>query len=243
MSIQSGRIEASLNSTVSQGLDLTRSVIGRALGVWMADPAASFLAGQVLSLNAAGQLQLCTGAGAVGIAKWNKATSLSAVVINEAIVLTGTAATSLKHAGVSNVKVTSLDGATTYVVTTDYVVGAVNGTITRNGGGAITSGQTVLVSYRYAVPEADLDFEGRNFFNFIDDVTIAQGRVAVIQGLSTLFSCAFDPSQAYAIGDSITCGANGNVTKGGGGDVIGKVVQLPTAQDPYLGYNLLIPHV
>jgi hypothetical protein len=71
--------------------------------------------------------------------------------IVEHIVLTGTTPTALKNGPVSNVVVTPSTLAkvptTPYLVTTDYVVDAAAGTITRNGAGAIGSGATVKVTY------------------------------------------------------------------------------------------------
>lgn len=240
MGINSGRLEPALLPVVSHGLDLSRTSPGKAWGVHQADEAAEFLAGQVVARNADGKIVKCTGAGAMGIAKWNKAAKISGIVVQEAIVLTATNNVPLKHAYVSQVKVEKQDG-TDYVAGTDYNVNTTNGTVARIGGGAIADGETVLVSYRYDVLPGTLDFEGRNFFNFLDDVSIAQNRVTVIQGFSVIFSAAYDASKDYAIGDVLTCGADGFVTKGGGGDQVGKVIQVPTAQDPFLGYELLIP--
>jgi phage tail sheath protein FI len=71
----------------------------------------------------------------------------------------------LGHMGVSNVVVTSSPAGTTYVVTTDYTVDAVNGVITivpTGSGGHITAGATVLVTFKYADPSkvADADIIG-----------------------------------------------------------------------------------
>lgn len=75
-------------------------------------------------------------------------------LIVEHVVLTGTTASALKNAGITNVVVSksTLGGnpETPYILTTDYVVDAAAGTVTRNGGGAIGSGETVKVTYRAA---------------------------------------------------------------------------------------------
>ncbi len=59
---------------------------------------------------------------------------------------------SLGHMGVSNVKVTNVGGSTTYTRDTDFSVDPVNGTVTAINGGAITSGEAVLVTFNYADP-------------------------------------------------------------------------------------------
>src|SRR5208283_3603421 len=69
---------------------------------------------------------------------------------------------------------------TTYTEGTDYTVNYTNGTIVRIGAGAIPSGATVYVTFQFPVPYQDLDFQGRNFWNFLDEVTQAQGRIAII---------------------------------------------------------------
>ncbi len=70
----------------------------------------------------------------------------------EHIVLTGTTATALKGGPIQNVVVTptSLGNTpiTPFIETTDYVVDYTLGTITRNGGGAIGSGNTVKATYK-----------------------------------------------------------------------------------------------
>lgn len=70
----------------------------------------------------------------------------------EHVVLTGTTPASLSYKDISDVVVTpSTLGSTPvepYAETTDYTVDLTNGTITRVGGGAISSGATVKVTYR-----------------------------------------------------------------------------------------------
>lgn len=70
----------------------------------------------------------------------------------EHIVLTGTTPTALKGGPVQNVVVTAPTlgnvPTTPFVETTDYVVDYTAGTITRNGAGAIGSGNTVKVTYK-----------------------------------------------------------------------------------------------
>jgi len=73
----------------------------------------------------------------------------------EHIVLNGTTATSLTYAPVTDVLVmTSTLGKnleTPFILTTDYVLDATNGTVARSGGGsAIGDGDTVKVTYRTA---------------------------------------------------------------------------------------------
>lgn len=232
-----GRLEGSLLPSLSYGLDLQRTIPLRAPGTFQADPAASWQAGQLLTRNAAGLVVRASGSQCIGVAKWNKADALKAIELGEAVTLVSTTPSNLKHASVSDVKVTSLDGLVTYTGA-DYVVNGTNGTVARSGASAIPDGDTVLVSYRYDVLAQALDFEGRNFFNFLDDVTIAQGRIAVLLDPCSLFTAQFDTSKNYAMHDVLRCDANGNFTNAGGGQIVGKVIQVPTADDPFLGVEL-----
>jgi len=235
------------------GLDLRRSVINNDPGFFVADQNASFQAGQILAYNAAGNLVLCNGTGGgvsavpLGYAKWTKNTGLNAAITDEPIVLVGTSAVNLKKANLfptsAGVKVQSAPGSTgtTYTETTDYTVNYTNGQITRVGAGAIPNGATVYVTYQYAIPAADFDFQGRNFWNFIDDVTINQaGRISVVTGWSLVFTTGYDPSINYAIGTKLYVdgGAKAGLLTNNSGSsrpAFGYVSQLPTATDPYLG--------
>jgi hypothetical protein len=249
------KFKAFISDPFPGGIDLKRSVIGRDLGVYVADPAATFRAGQVLAQNASGQLIVCDGtSGAVpsnvpfAIAKWTKASSYLSTVVDEPIVLNGVAATNLKHANLfgsaPGVAVRSAPdmGGTAYTEGggSDFTVNYTNGQVTRVGGGTIADGATVYVTYTYFVTEADLDFKGRNFFNFTDDVTIQQGRIAAITDWSIVFTTMFDPARTYSIQQPLhvdggaRAGLFTNQT-GGGRPVFGRVFQLPSADDPFLG--------
>jgi len=237
--VESGRIQPSLLPVLRQGLDLSRCVPGKVLGTHVAASAAAFEAGQFVTRNADGQIVLCTGLGVVGMAKWNKATALTGLVKAEAIVLTATDVIPLKHPLVAGVLVTTVAGVT-IAAAGNYTLNATNGTIARIGG-VIADGDTVLVTYRFTAQASDLEFAGRNFFNLIDETALQQGRIAVIQGLSNIFTANYDQSVQYAVGQLLYCDANGRPTNlsAGGGDVVGHVSQLPTADDPYLGFEML----
>lgn len=239
--VGSARMSPSLVPTVVEGLDLTRSILGRCLGTHVANPTATFVAGMVVTRDANGYIIPCTGAGAIGIAKWNKTNQLYGTATAESIVLTGTNNIGLKHSNVAAVAVVNPSTGVAYTVTTDYTVNAVNGTIARVGTGAIADGAAVAVTYRYAVQSSDLDFQGRNFFNFTDETAMQQGRIAVIQGLSTLFSAAYDTSKVYSVNDKLYCGADSYITNTSNANgAIGIVAQAPTADDPFLGFELTL---
>jgi len=251
------RLDSFRGDPNQSGLDLRRSIISNDPGIYVAAPTAQFRSGQFLALNAAGNLDVCNGTGGAplnvpfGIAKWNKLSALTAAVADEPVVLTGVVAVNLRHAlifpgATGGVRVSSAAGQTGTVYTegtsstNDYAINYTNGTIQRSTVSTIPTGSTVYVTYAYTVPEADLDFQGRNFWNFLDDVTIQQGRIAIVQGWSLIFTTVYDPSITYAIGNAVTVdgGTKAGIlttTTGGGRVAVGRVMQLPTASDPYLG--------
>jgi hypothetical protein len=230
------------------GLDLGRCVIHQDLGVFYADPAATILAGQLVTKTDDGIALPPTGVGILGVAKWNKANTLYGVVVDEPVVLPEATATALAHATVSNVKVAdAANGGTAYTVTTDYTVNATNGTITSvavGSGGSIADGATVYVTYTFELTSANLDFQGRNFWNYTDDVSIQDNHITVIVDWSILFTTRYDSSKVYTVtgaDSNLYCGTSskgglGNFTNDAtAGDFVGRVIQAPTATDPYLG--------
>lgn len=249
------RFQAFRSDIHAVGIDLRRSIITTDNGAYVADPTATFRAGQILAQNSSGNFAVCDGLGAApinvpfGFAKWNKASSLLASTTDEAIVLNGVIATNLRHANIfgspaGGVRVSSTPTGvtgTTYAEggANDYTVNYTNGQITRTAGSTIADGATVYVTYKYYPSEADLDFQGRNFWNFLDEVTIAQGRIAIITSWSVLFTTMYDPAQTYSIQQQLyvdTAAKAGLLTnQAGGRPAFGRVFQLPGADDPFMG--------
>jgi len=222
-------------------IDLKRSVIGRELGTIPVDANSYFQAGNILEYEADSsgnkQLSLHDGTGTpCGVAKWDRATTLYDVAVNESITFTGADSTvSLAHANVSSVKVTDSTDTTTYTVTTDYTVNTTNGTVTQVSTGSIGTTETVHVTYTYQMTAADIDQVGRNFNNTTDD-TAGSDRITVIQGFSTVFTDQYDTGVTYTIGAQLYADANGKFTvTSSGNEAFGRCIFVPTAADPYLG--------
>lgn len=232
------------------GLDLNRCVVQHELGIFTADPAATFLQGMLVTKAAAG-IQACAGKGVLGIAKWNKALTLFGANVDEQITLIVGTAVNLKKANVSNVRVAAAPAmGAALTVTTDYTVNAVNGTITGVAAGpsGVTTGLVVFVTYTYQLTASDFDFQGRNFWNFTDDVTIQDGRITVMTGWTIVFTTQFDTSRTYALsgaasnlycsggtGDTVGSGLFTNNANSANNEFVGRCIQLPTATDPYMG--------
>ncbi len=253
VSASSPRLAAFQNDVFPRGLDLGRCEILKDLGVYRAADSASFEAGMLVAQNSTGNLITAIGKTVLGVAKWNKTNTLTAAILDEPISFPLADATvELLHPNVSNVRVESAVnfGGTVYTVSTDYTVSAANGTVTHvDSGGSIPVATTVYVTYTYDLSTRDLDFQGRNFFNFTDDVSIADNRVTVIQDADLLFTTMFDTNRSdyalsgtgknlYSGGGSTAALAGLFTTDSGEGDFVGHVIQLPTADDPFLGLRL-----
>jgi len=242
------RMDAYRVSSLAIGIDVLRSQYIRSLGVYVAEPTAQFRAGQLVQMNASQKVIICDGTVPFGFAKYNKVNTLYATIVGEYIQLNGVVPTNLKHgslfvpgaAGGVRVGAALTGAAYTEGAGNDYTVNYTNGQITRVAAGTIVDGSYVYVNYMYLVTDQDLDFEGRNFYNFINDVDIQTGRVTIINDWSLIFTAMYDPSQTYSVNDQLTAGTvaanlSGYVTKGGAGAYIGRVFQPPTATDPFLG--------
>jgi len=248
----SPQFEAFRVSSRAIGIDLIRSVYTRNLGTYVAAPLTTFRAGMLVQLNASQQVEIC-GTGGVtlpfGFTKYTKATTLFASVIGEQIQLNGIAATNLAHAAlrtpgaIGGIRVWNLTTGASYTEAVHYTANYVNGTVVRIvAGGSPADGEIVGCDYAYQVTEAELKFEGRNFWNLQNDVDIQDGKITVINDWSIIFTNQYDPSQTYAVNDALTAGTSGDVltglvTKGGAGPFVGRVFQVPTADDPFLGVN------
>lgn len=239
---------AFLNRVFPEGLDLGRCQIAQALGVFVADPSTTFRAGMAVMRNTSGLIIPSDGSDFLGVAKWNHATSLVSTAVDEQVVLVATTASNLKHPNVTNVRVASLakGGGTVYALTTDYTVNAANGTVTRAGGGSITNPQTVFVTYTWAITEADLlQIQGKNFWNTNDEVSQADGRCTVITDAELIFTTQYDTSRVYTVTGS-TSNLYASVAAPGlfssdsasSAKFVGRVFQVPTAADPFLGLRL-----
>lgn len=235
-----------------KGLDLNRSVIRNDLGTEVANPTATIRAGMLVTRDSSGFIAPAASVDIYGIAKWGKSSFGVSVHVDEAIVLTGTSAISLLRGNVSNVTVRSAPAmaGTVYAVTTDYTLSTTNGTVTRVALGTIADGQTVYVTYTYALVDADYNIDGRFWQNQAEDRTLYQdGRITVITGWSRVFTIewttgdgvATAPNSTYALtgaNSKLYCSTEGKFTNDpttGTPEFAGRVYQIPTASDPYMG--------
>lgn len=235
------------------GVDRKRSVLKTDPGYYVAEPGETILSGQVVSLNASQRIVKSNGTNVLGIALYNQTSTEYAAIVGEYIQLNGLVATNLKHAPLwqpvvgppgLGVRVgAALTGAAyTEGAGSDYSVSYANGTITRDAASTIPDGGFVYVNYIFSLAASDLDWQGRNFWNLQDDVAIQDGKITVCHDQATIFTACYDVNKTYTVNAKLYAGAtadglDGYVTSDNTGDYIGRVVQVPTAADPYLGFR------
>ncbi len=231
------------------GIDLTRSQIKSSLGMYVADATALFRAGMLVQLDSEQKITICDGTIPFGFSKYNKTNVVYASITNEYIQLNGIIPTPLLNPNLlmpslgGGVRVGASPTGTAYIegAGNDYVVNYVNGLITRTNFSTIPDGGYVYVNYQYQMTNSDMQQEGLNYWNQVNDVSIQNGRVTVINDWALIFVTAYDPSQTYNVNDILVAGnasegLSGLVTKGAKGTAfIGRVFQPPTSSDPYLG--------
>ena len=246
----SAAFDAQINK---KGLDLNRSIIGRDLGTEVAAAGQTFRPGQLVSRDASGFIIGATGVDVYGVAKWGRTTFGVSVVVDQPMVLTSTTAIATGKGNISNVTVRSAPnmGGTVYVAGgTDYTLVGAAGTIARVALGAIADGQTVYVTYTYALTDADFAFDGRFFQgnNPADRTNYQEDRITVITDWSRLFTIEWTTGDGAAdavnstyattgTNSKLYCSPEGKFTNdsAGGAERVGKVYQIPTATDPYMG--------
>ena len=248
------------NRIIAQGLDLGRCQINQALGVYVADPAQTFSAGMIVGMNTTTGLvepSAGTATHVLGVAKWNHLLATVATVVDEPQVfpLASSGTFTLNNpnvvnptGGAASIRIwTGLQGTGTQaVVSTDFTLNAANGVVTAVSNSTVAAGTTVYVTYAYQVTAANLYATyGENFWNNLDEVSMANGRVTVITDAELLFTAAYDTLQSYTQNQLLYAatgsGLHGLFTNQSTGSALkmGVVFQVPTASDPFLGVRLV----
>jgi len=247
-------MEAFQVSPFHHGLDLVRSQVKNELGMYVADVTAIFRAGMLVQLNSEQKITICDGTIPFGFSKYNKTNITYVAITDEYLQLNGFISTNLLKpnllnpslgGGVRVAVVKTGEVGVPYTEGTDYNVNYVNGQITRAGPTTIPTGSYVYVSYQYQMTNLEIEQEGLEYWNQINDVSIRNNKVTIVNDWSLIFTTAYDPSQTYNVNDQLVAGNSGDglgglVTKGAKGTAfIGRVFQPPTSSDPYLGIRYM----
>ena len=224
---------------------------GDPIGTLPVDPTAVFNSGAVMQRNATtGLMALSDGSAPLGFAGENKTTAYTGKEVDEAATLNGTTAANLSKSNLTadRVKVTNEAGDTEYVEDTDYTIADTNGTITRIALGAITDGQTVLVSYEYQKSSSEL----LNAQPLGTDDTAGSGNVTIYNAPGIYASDQYDITRTFQLNQLLYANTgqmtNTNSGLSAGAPVIGRVFKVPvggvdTPSEPnpdmlYVEFNL-----
>lgn len=172
--------------------------------------------------------------------------------VEELITITISVAVALAHNAVvsGSQRLVRVSDSAVLALTTDYTIDATNGTITGVSGGPATllTGDVVRVTYTFSLnDDFEKAFRGPNFKGSTDD-TEGSHKATVWKGYGEFQTDQFVTSRAYAIGDLLrpTIGAHalgvGFVTNESSGAtvaaaIVGRVNKLPTASDPFIGFE------
>lgn len=116
------------------------------------------------------------------------------------------------------VRVTSVDGATEYVVGggNDYTITA-GGVITRTGGSDIPAGGTVVVAYEKKLTAEELAYRGVDYNRGSDDSLgfvpgFGGGQVTVVEGHMILPTDQYEAAVTYPVGAKLYVSSRGRLT-------------------------------
>lgn len=214
---------------------------------WNVDPNVNIQAGMVAFLTTSGGAVVATTAasGTVPIGTFWKDRSngfirstVESQTFNASNILTVSKGNFLSTA---TVKVYS--GATTYTQGVDFTLNTNSGIVTRIAGGSIAASATVSVSYRYTVSSTGVYWDnvstkwstGWNYDRQPDD-TLGSSKITIATGDALIFTDQYDVTQTYTLNQALYSDANSLWTnQAGTTSACGRVVQVPTASDPWLG--------
>ena len=147
----------------------------------------------------------------------------------------------------ATVKVTNTAGTTTYTQGLDYTVNTTNGILTNLGVG-IAAGASVVVWYMYSVSSNQIYWEnvatkwstGQNYDRQPDD-TLGSGKITVAEGDAKIYTDQYDVTQTYTLNASLRSDTNSLWTTATTAySVCGRVIQVPTASNPFLGVQQIM---
>lgn len=147
----------------------------------------------------------------------------------------------------ANIKVTDSTGTTVYTQGVDYTVNTTNGILTNLGVG-IVAGATVVVWYKYTVSSTQIYWDnvatkwssGSNYDRQPDD-TLGSSKITVAEGDAKIYTDQYDVNQTYTLNASLRPDANSLwSTAVTAYSVCGRVIQVPTASNPFLGVQQIM---
>ena len=146
--------------------------------------------------------------------------------------------------GTTFIKVTNAAGTTIYTQGVDYTVATANGVVTRLGGGSIPALGNVVIWYTYTLQTTQVYWDnvstqytaaGQNYDRQPDD-TLGSGKITIAEGDAKLYTDQYDVNQTYTSNAPLYSNNLSQwTTVAGYTSVCGRVIKVPTANDPFLG--------
>lgn len=146
--------------------------------------------------------------------------------------------------GTGFIKVTNAAGTVVYTQGVDYTVATANGVVTRLAGGAIAALATVVIWYSYTLQTTQVYWDnvstqwtaaGHNYDRQPDD-TLGSGKITIAEGDAKLYTDQYDVNQTYTLNAPLYSDVNSLwTTVAGYTNACGRVISVPTANDPFLG--------
>lgn len=145
------------------------------------------------------------------------------------------------------IKVTDTTGATVYTQGVDYTVNVTNGLL-QNLLVGIAAGATVIAWYEYTVSSTQVYWDnvstkwssGYNYDRQPDD-TLGSGKITVVEGDAKIFTDQYDVTMTYTLNHWLRPNANSLWTTDlTAYPICGRVIQVPTASNPFLGVQQIM---
>jgi hypothetical protein len=214
---------------------------------WNVDSNVNIQAGMVAFLTTSGGTVVATTAasGTVPIGTFwkDRANGFIRSVVESKTFNASNILTASKGNFLSTATVKVYSGATVYTQGVDFTLNTNNGVVTRIAGGAITASATVSLAYRYTVSSTGVYWDnvstkwstGWNYDRQPDD-TLGSSKITIATGDAIIFTDQYDVTQTYTLNQQLYSDASSLWTnQAGTTSACGRVVQVPTASDPWLG--------
>lgn len=147
----------------------------------------------------------------------------------------------------ATIKVTDSTGTTVYTQGVDYTVNTTNGLL-QNLGVGIAAAATVIAWYQYSILATQIYWDnvstkwssGSNYDRQADD-TLGSGKITVAEGDAKIYTDMYDVTQTYTLNASLRSDANSLwSTAVTGYSICGRVIQVPSASNPFLGVQQIM---
>lgn len=218
-----------------------------ALGMWRCAASASFRAGQALTLNSSGEViafDAAAGSSFLGVAMHDRSNAARSIVVELPVTLPAEGATvSLGYTNLVSGSFALKTSAGAIVTQAgNYTIDLVTGILTHTAASPdLAPGDVRYAWFSYDLTAAQMEQNGRNFWNQLDYPAFQDERITVIEAPAQIYTTEFDPSVVYTITGStsnVYANSAARFTSASGAELVGHCINIPTAAFPFLGIKL-----